>query len=240
MKMYYENRSEMLLRVGRMVWRAFVRLSVAITLFLLVVAFTPLSNLLARGLVVEAATLEKVDVIFVLGGGAYPVGVLGKSSNERFIRGMLLYKDGYGKELVFVGGSITSVASKLTHTLTRSEDSSAIDVTESAIMYDSAIRLGLPEVSLHLDRDSTHTYSNVVYAGEFIKEKGLKNCLLVTSPTHMYRVMRVSAKLGLPCSASPVVDYTSFRRSAVDRVALLREVLWEYAGLAIYKVYGYI
>lgn len=198
-----------------------------------------MSNILARTLVVEAS-VEKSDVIFVLGGGAYPNGVLGGSSNERFIHGMLLYKGGYGKELVFVGGSITSVASKLTHTFTRSEDPSSIDVTESAIMYDSAIRLGLSEASMHLDRDSTHTYSNVVFAQEFMKDKALKSCLLVSSSTHMYRVMSVASKLGLPCSPAPVADYTPFRRSALDRLALLREVLWEYAGLAIYKVYGYI
>ena len=107
-------------------------------------------------------------------------------------------------------------------------------------MYDNAIRLGLSEASIHLDRDSTHTYSNVVFAQEFMKDKVFKSCLLVSSPTHMYRVMSVASKLGLSCRAAPVADYTPFRRSAIDRVALLREVLWEYAGLAIYKVYGYI
>ncbi len=231
---------ELLIKVWHRVRRWGVRFSVAFIIFLGVVAYTPLSNLLARPLIVEAAFIEKVDVVFVLGGGAYPNGVLGKSSSERFIRGMLLHRDDLGRELVFIGGSITDVTSKLAHTLSRSEDSSAIDVTESAIMYDAAVRLGLNKAALHLDKDSTHTYSNVLFAQKFMEDRALKSCMLVTSPTHMYRVTRVARKLGLSCKAAPVADHTPFRDSALERMVLLREVLWEYAGLAIYKIYGYI
>lgn len=240
MKMNVESIKRISVKLAPKLRRAAIWSCVLIVVLLAVVAFTPLSNLLARPLIVKDAEPEKADVIFVLGGGAYPNGVLGGSSSERFIHGMLLHKDGYGKELVFVGGSITSIASKLGHTLSRSEDYSAIDVTESAVMYDNAVRLGLSEGALHLDRESTHTYSNVLYAQGFMEEGGYESCLLVSSPTHMYRVMRVAKKLGLSCSAAPVPDHTPFRSSAVARVALLREVLWEYTGLAIYKIYGYI
>ncbi|MDP2689579.1 MAG: hypothetical protein Q8P48_05665 [Deltaproteobacteria bacterium] len=55
--------------------------------------YTPTANWMARPLVVEPE-LRKADLVVVLGGGAYRDGTLSKDSNERLIRGLLLYRAG--------------------------------------------------------------------------------------------------------------------------------------------------
>ena len=184
--------------------------------------------------------LVKSDVIIVLGGGAYENGVLGAPSNERLLRGLLLYKSGYAPIVIFTGGAITSASTKILHTLSASDDRSAIDAPEAAVMYDTAVALGIPESVMTVDGRSTNTRENLKDVKELMQKNGHKTCLIVTSSTHITRAMLIAKKLGMDCAPAPVKDTTPLRRSAMDRLTLFHSVLWEYAGLALYKVYGYI
>lgn len=213
--------------------------AVIFTAAALCVIYTPVANLMARPLIVPER-LIKSDVIVVLGGGAYENGVLGGASNERLLRGILLYKKGYAPAVIFSGGSITSTSTKIMHTLVASDDRGAIDAPEAAVMADTAAALGIPQGAIIVDARSTNTRENLKDVKDYMAEKGLKTCLLVTSSTHIMRAMLIAKKLGMDCAPAPAADYTPFRRSAIDRLSLFHAVIWEYAGLALYKVYGYI
>ncbi|MBI5559785.1 MAG: YdcF family protein [Deltaproteobacteria bacterium] len=219
--------------------RALSVFSVLFTAFSLVAMFTPLANILARPLIVEPV-LRKADMLVVLGGGAYKNGVLARGSNERLVHGLLLYKKGFAGAIVFSGGSVTNTAKKVFYTITATGHTAVMDVIEADIMRDAAAGLGIPKEAIHVDAVSTNTYTNLVEAGDYMKGKGFKSCLLITSPTHMYRAFGISRKLGLDCYPAPVKDYTQLRTGAIDRVVLLKEVIWEYCALALYKAYGYI
>jgi uncharacterized SAM-binding protein YcdF (DUF218 family) len=217
----------------------FRAVSMVFTAAFLIIMFTPLSNYMAKPLTM-GPELKKTDLIAVLGGGAFPNGVLGGASNERLIHGMLLYREGYAPEIIFSGGTIRRTSKKVLHTVFKSGDASKMDVIEADIMREVSTKLGIPEEDTSADPSSTNTHGNLERIGEYMETRGLETCLIVTSPTHMYRSLRVSEKLGLDCYPAPVIDYTEFIDSALGRLGLFRAVMWEYAGLLLYSLYGYI
>ena len=214
-------------------------LSIGFTAAMLSVMFTPLANMMARPLVVDETPLQKTDVIAVLGGGAYPNGVLGGATNERLLRGLILYRQGYGKTVIFTGGSGNSMRDKLGHTVLGSRAEMTV-IGESVLMRQAALGLGMSEADTVFDDRSLNTYENLVFVRAYMEEKGLESVTIVTSPTHMRRAELIAKKLGLKFQSAPVADYTEYRRGAIDRLSLFRETLWEYLALVLYKIYGYI
>ncbi len=219
--------------------KAAVGFSVLFTAALFFVILTPVANYMARPLIVEPE-IKKTGLIAVLGGGAYDVGVLSPQSSERLIHGLTLLREGYAPRIIFVGGSIKGTARKLAHTLSRSNDASAIGVVEATIMETTSRGLGFEPEVLDSETRSTHTYGNVLAIKSFMEAESVDSCLVVTSPTHMRRAMAVTERLGLDCTAAPVADYTRQVRSYLGRITLMRKVLWEYAAFVLYRWYGYI
>lgn len=213
---------------------------VAFTVAILALMYTPVANYMARPLIIRHPEPQNADIIVVLGGGVYKNGVLGGATNERFIKGLLLYKSGNAGRIIFTGATIVEPSKKLIHTIMRSQDLSGITLSEANVMQEIALQLGLPEKKVTSDDRSTNTYENLKNVKEYMEKSGLKTCILVTSPTHMKRALLVSDKLSLSCSAAPVDDYTYLRAGTIDRLSLFRETLWEYAALVLYKIYGYI
>lgn len=205
----------------------------------LIMIYTPLANILANKLVMEPQ-LKKADLVAVLGGGAYVNGVLGGASNERLLYGLILYRQGFAQRIIFSGGTIASRSKKLMRTLSRSGGTGDVNISEADIMDSIAKKLGVPENESVSDPASTNTYENLVDIREYMQKNALKTCIIVTSPTHMYRAYSVARKLGMDCSPVPVKDYTYLRTSGIDRLSLLRETLHEYAAISLYKAYGYI
>ncbi len=214
-------------------------LCVAFTAITLFIRHTPVANMLARPLVVKE-TLKKADIIIVLGGGAFKNGVLAVASNERLIRGLILYKEGWAPRIIFTGGSITSGAKKIVHTVIKSPDKGAIDVSEGVLMGEIALRLGVPEDDVVIDPSSANTYENLAHARKYMGEKGLKTCIIVTSSIHMTRAALIAQKLGLKYYLAPVKDYSDYRVGGIGRLSLFHEALWEYTAIALYRLYGYI
>lgn len=212
--------------------------AVVFTVSALVIMFTPLANIMAGRLTVPE-DLKRSDIIVVLGGGAYNNGSLGRASNERLLRGLLLYRDGYAPRMLFSGKTILKPSRKIFNTLFGGNAALDTDVAESFVMENIALKLGLPEDDLFADPLSTNTYENLREAKKRMDAMGIKTCLLVTSPTHMLRASLVAKKLGISFRPAPVADYTPYRSSALERLNLFREAVWEYLGLVVYKVYGY-
>ncbi len=211
------------------------------TFAVLFLIYTPLANLMARPLIVEEE-LRKADIIVVLGGGAYRNNVLNRASNERLLHGLILYRGGYAPRIIFSGGGVQGLSRKLIHTFfgVKPPEDLAPEVVEADIMNNLAGGLGVPKEDRAADEASMNTYENLRNVREYMAKNGLKSCLLVTSATHMQRAALIARKLGLRCYPAPVSDYTRYLEEAVERLSLFREVMWEYCGLAIYKLYGYI
>ncbi len=222
-----------------MLRRFLITLSLLTNLVLIVVAFTPLTNRLAEAFYVKPH-LMNADLIVVLGGGGYENGVLSRASMERLIHGLILYKSGYGSRIAFVGGTIRGRPEKIARTLTGSEGPEAIDVVESEIMASIADALGVSASVFYVEKESTNTYTNLEAVKDYMEDNKLSNCLIVTSPTHILRAVRVSNRLGLECYPAPVDNYIPYRNSPEDRISLMSEVLWEFVALKVYQIYGYV
>lgn len=225
---------------GATVARGFVKwFCLVFTVSFLAIMYSPAANMLAAPLIMPQS-LVKADLIIVLGGGAYANGTLGSGSNERLIHGMLLYKEGYAPRILFSGGTIADPARKILRSVSGEEGVPAVSVVEAAIMKDISATLGIPQRAVAADARSSSTYENLRNAKAYMDEKKLKTCLVVTSPTHMLRASLTAKKLGMNFYPAPVADYMAYRTSAFDRLGLFREVMWEYAGLVLYKIKGYI
>jgi len=208
------------------------------TLGMLLVMYTPLSNWLARPLVVEEG-LRKADLIVVLGGGSYRNSLTGASS-ERLLRGLILYREGYAPRIIFSGGAPEGLSRKLLHTVLGIKPRAKTQSSEADLMGNAASSLGVPDKDRAIDEAALDTYENLVNVRKYMSESGLKTCLIVTSPTHMRRAELIARKLGLECYPAPISDYTGEMKGPFERLALFKETVWEYGGLAIYRLYGYI
>ncbi len=214
-------------------------LSFGVNLVFIIVAFTPLANRLGETLYVKPRLIN-TDLIVVLGGGAYENGVLTRASMERLLHGLMLYRSGYSSRIAFVGGTIKSRSRKVVYTLTGARLPDAIDVVESEIMANISDTLGISPSVFFVEKGSTNTYTNLEAIKQYMEENRLSSCLIVTSPTHILRAMKVSQKLGLQCFPAPVDNYIPYITSPEDRISLMVEVLWELVALRVYRIYGYI
>lgn len=224
-------------RIKKRVRKAAFVIAAAFAAATLVLALTPAANILARPLVVAQKELRPTALIAVLGGGAYPNGSLGGASNERLIRALVLYNKGRSEKILFAGGGASSLSGKLGHTVFGAGTGA---MPESAIMMDTALALGLPAAGAAVEAASLNTYENLVAVKAYMDGIGIESVTIVTSPTHMRRAAMVAARLGLDFQSAPVADYTAYRTSATERLCLAREVFWEYAAIALYRLYGYI
>lgn len=217
-----------------------IALYIAITTIILAIAYTPLANLMAEPLVV-APYEGNTDLIAVLGSGVYPNGALTKNATERVARGVVVYNKIKSVRIFFSGGANIPMSEKLTHTVfsTKAKEPETI-MTEAYAMKLLAQDLGVKEGNIGIDNDSHSTYENILGIKKYMETSGLKKCVIVTSTTHAYRSIRTARKAGLDCESAPVIDYTMYRVGPFDRLSLFYETAWEYAGLVIYRIKGYI
>ena len=221
------------------IFRAVKYFCAAFTAGALIVMFTPVSNQLANLLEIEP-NYKKADVIIVLAGGAYQGGTLTTSSNERILQGINLFKMGYAPKLMLVGSSINTTAKKMRDAFAESSDDSRISTVDSMVMKDLAVRLGIDENDIIIEITSTHTYENLKKAVALMQENNFKTSLLVSSGIHMYRVIRIAKNMGMNFSPAHASNYTTYRVGAMDRLRLFDETTWEFMGLGIYWVKGWI
>lgn len=108
--------------------RILVMSSVIFTVLTLTFSMTPIPNILAVRLAdgegsdggVGSSTLpggSAVDLIVVLGGGAYEGGELSGASTMRMVRGISLLKEGKGKEILFSGSTVLDTTRKVLDTM---------------------------------------------------------------------------------------------------------------------------
>ncbi|MBI5893482.1 MAG: YdcF family protein [Deltaproteobacteria bacterium] len=170
--------------------KIFICFCVLFTVFVMVIIFTPIANIMAGFLEIEPK-YEKADVIVVLAGGIYPDGTLSSFSKERMLQAVALYRMGYAPKMMIIGSSILNGSKKLADAFTESTDDFKVDVVDSIAMKNAAIKLGVKKEDILIDTATTHTFENIKKAISMMKENNFKTALLVTSDTHMYRAIHV-------------------------------------------------
>lgn len=219
--------------------KTFICFCVFFTLFIMAVMFTPIANIMAGLLEIEPK-YENADVIVVLAGGIYPDGTLGGCSKERVLQAVSLYKMGYARKMMIIGSTILNGPKKLADAFTESTDDFKSDVVDSIAMKDIAVKLGVQKEDILIDTTTTHTFENIKKAISMMKENNFKTALLVTSDTHMYRSMHVAKKNGFNFIPAHAPNYSQYMVSSMDRINLFYETMWEFVGLGIYKIRGWI
>jgi len=204
------------------------------------VMLTPLPNWLASTLVVDEGQPVRTDLVAVLGGGAYANGVLGGASNERLIKGVMLYREGRAPKIIFTGGSVLGVRAKLGHTVLGVDKGPSGRFAEAVLMREAAVRMGLPERDCLVEANSLSTFENLANLKAYMDKEGMKRATLVSSPMHMRRVELVAGRLGIDCYLSPAPDATLHKTTPIARVHLMRDVLWEYMALGLYWMRGQV
>ncbi|MEE9543697.1 MAG: YdcF family protein [Thermodesulfobacteriota bacterium] len=190
----------------------------------LLIMYTPLVNVLASNLLVDA-DIRRADVIIVLAGGAYDDGSLGSSSMKRTVHATELYKKGFAGKIIFSGGNM------LRHHL---------DVTISERMAEFASKIGVPNDAQIVEKVSLRTYGNAVETKNIMDENGFNDALLVTSATHMKRAMLTFEHLEVKVYPAPTLAFETTIFDPVERFVMFKVVMREYVGMLLYKWKGWI
>ena len=124
----------------------------------------------------QAAALDGVDCIIVLGCQVHDDGSLSDMLHDRLARGVELYNLGAAPKLLMSG------------------DHGRTDYNEVAAMKHYATENGVPSENVFMDHAGFSTYETVYRAKEIFKAKKV---LIVTQEYHLYRALYIARQLGV-------------------------------------------
>ncbi|MBQ8911958.1 MAG: YdcF family protein [Clostridia bacterium] len=124
----------------------------------------------------EAAKLEKVDCILVLGCYVHPDGNPSDMLADRIKQGIALYEKGASDKLLMSG------------------DHGQTEYNEVFAMKQTALDAGVPSSDIFMDHAGFSTYESLYRAREIF---GAKKILIVSQEYHLYRALHVAKELGL-------------------------------------------
>lgn len=124
----------------------------------------------------EAATLEDVDCILVLGCGIHDDGSPSDMLHDRLRRSVELYEAGAAPKLLMSG------------------DHSRKGYDEVDAMKSFAIEAGIPSEDVFMDHAGFSTYESMVRAKEIFQTKKI---IIVTQEYHLYRAIYIAEQLGM-------------------------------------------
>lgn len=122
----------------------------------------------------EAAKLEDVDCILVLGCYVTPSGSPSDMLSDRLTQGIALYKAGAAPKILMSG------------------DHGQTNYNEVAAMKKTAITCGVPSSDIFMDHAGFSTYESIYRAKEIF---GAKKILIVTQEYHLYRALHLAKEL---------------------------------------------
>jgi Uncharacterized conserved protein len=117
------------------------------------------------------------------------------------------------------------------------------------LFLDYMEEMGIPPETFILEQFAKNTRQNALYTAKILNEQGIadKNCILITSATHMHRTLACFAKVGIYSDYLTVNDYEkplniTHRSFYPDwKVATQwEELLNEWVGEVAYKIMGYM
>ncbi|MGK2958835.1 MAG: YdcF family protein [Acidimicrobiales bacterium] len=158
---------------------------------------------------------RKAGAIVVLGAAQYN-GVASPVLKARVTHAAELYRQGLAPVVVVTGGR-------------REGDR----YTEASVAAGVLIQLGVPESALRLEAGGVSSWQSLAATARFLKDEGIKEVLLVSSPYHSLRVKHIAGEVGLKGYASPTRDDPEDFAAQVTHLA--RETLAVGAG----RIIGY-
>jgi len=180
------------------------------------------------------------DYIILLGGYSDFQTALGKSEfqlggkgGNRLISALRLYREGWGKRILFTGGSGKLTGDKY---------------AEADYVAPYLRTLGIPDTAVILETASRNTRENAVFSRHIVDSlKAGSNCLLLTSAIHMPRSKACFDKAGLETFPYPT-DYYSrkednpfarFLEPSPETLLAWEALIHEWMGVLIYQIKGY-
>lgn len=194
--------------------RATRTIGVVVVLVVIVVAFTPLINVVARW-TRPPLRVEKSEAIVVLGAGANPDGTLNPASLVRLIHGVVLYRSGWAPLLVVAG-------------------SPAETQSRARLAY----ALGVPPAALVGETSAHTTGDEARRIGAILRARGVKTILLVTNTRHLVRATQLFQHQGLVVSGVPADLSSESSTQPEVRLELLRSIVQEMFARLYYRMTG--
>ena len=124
----------------------------------------------------QAAELENVDCIIVLGCQVKDDGSLSHMLRDRLMRGLEVYKAGAASKLLMSG------------------DHGREDYDEVGAMKNYAIENGVPSEDVFMDHAGFSTYETIYRAKEVFEADKV---IIVTQEYHLYRALYIAKQLGV-------------------------------------------
>lgn len=157
-----------------------------------------------------------VDAIVVLGAAQYD-GRPSPVFESRLAHAVQLWHEGLAGTFVVTGGRIPG-------------DST----TEAAVARKYAIAHGVPAHAIIGEDEARNTLTSMRSVAALLQDRGLHSAVFVSDPTHMLRVLRMAADLGIegygsPTPSSPVM---------AEPLGRLEATLHELGALGFYFVTG--
>lgn len=214
--------SELLRRHSRTVLRRALGLAVRCSLVYAALFHTPALWWLASPLKV-AQPPAQADAIVVFAGGVGESGQAGQGYEERVQHAVALYQQKYAPRIIFSSG----------HTFT---------FRETDVMRALAISLGVPDEAIMLEHQAGNTVTNVQFTHGILTQHGWRTALLVSSPYHMQRALRVWRKQApeVEVIAAPIPFSRFYGNESGVEWRQIQAVLHEYIGLLYYWWKGYL
>jgi uncharacterized SAM-binding protein YcdF (DUF218 family) len=156
------------------------------------------------------------DAIVVLGAAQYD-GRPSPLFAARLDHAIELYHEGLAPRLIVTGGK-------------REGDRT----TEAASARDYAVRHDVPEDAILVEATSRTTLQSIRGVEALMRDSGLRTAVFVSDPTHMLRVLRMAADVGIDAYGSPT------RTSPLERdpVGRLDATVHELGALGVYFLTG--
>jgi uncharacterized SAM-binding protein YcdF (DUF218 family) len=199
---------------------ALAALTAALALLWCVVAFSPVSAWLSRGLARAEAT-EPADAVFVSLSSLRPGPHRPAEVRNRLVHGVELVARGKAPRLVLT-------------------ESSEVQGAELARQLMESVAV---EAELVVAGRADNTRQEAVAIGQLARQRGFKLLLLVTSPIHSGRASAALEKEGVTVVSSPSLE-TRFDLETLDtwgdRLAAFGSVMHERVGLWVYARRGWL
>lgn len=175
-----------------------------------------------------------VQAMVVLSGGLYhvmppePAVVPGFGTYSRCRHAAWLYHQGWRVPVVVTGGA------------------APLGANFADVMAETLRKEGVPPGDILLERRSSSTHENAVFAAQLLHPRGIRRILLVTEAHHMPRARGAFAKAGFEVYVAPCFYRTrEFRGTWSDwllpqlkSVRMFEAALHEFIGLLIYRLQG--
>lgn len=136
---------------------------------ILVIFINIVPLLFIRAPLLNSNSIDKYDVIVVLGNPAHTDGSIGDIAQQRVQKSVELFNEGQAKYILFTGSAVYN------------------RYAEADVMADFAHSLGVPRTALMRETKARNTYQNLLYATEIMQQNHWRSAAIVTSPYHVKR-----------------------------------------------------